>query len=81
MQQIVWRFYEKPMNSPYVIMASSAMPQKVKVVTMVQEVLRRCRNMSPKVEEQEVKDELSRFCMKMKRSGYKVCAVVWVTWI
>ena len=61
-QQIVWRFYEKPMNSPYVIMASSAMPQKVKVVTMVQEVLRRCRNMSPKVEEQEVKDELGRFC-------------------
>ena len=71
MQQIVWRFYEKPMNSPYVIMAASAMPQKVKVVTMVQEVLRRLRNMSALVKKQEVKEELGKFCMKIKRSWYK----------
>ena len=46
MRQIVWRFYKKPMNSPYMIKASSAMPQKVKITTMVQEVIRRMRNMS-----------------------------------
>ena len=51
MQQIVWRFFEKPMNSPYVIMEASAMPQKVKITTMVQEMIRRMRNMSERVEE------------------------------
>ena len=69
-QQIIWRFYEKPMNSPYVILEASAMPIKVKITTMVQEVIRRMRNMNEKVEEREVKEELSKFCMKMKRSGY-----------
>ena len=43
---IVWRFYEKPMNSPFCILERSAMPEKVKVTTMVQEVIRRLRNMS-----------------------------------
>ena len=38
MQQVVWSFYEKPMNSPYVIMGKSAMPMKIKITTMVQEV-------------------------------------------
>ena len=38
---------------------------------MVQEVIRRCRNMCKWVEEKEVKEELGRFCAKMKRSGYK----------
>ena len=53
MQQIVWRFYQKPMNTPYVIMASTAIPQKVKVTTMVQEVIRRMRNMCKWVEKWE----------------------------
>ena len=70
MQQIVWRFYQKPMNTPYVIMASTAIPQKVKVTTMVQEVIRRMRNMCKWVEKWEVEEELSKFCGKMKLSGY-----------
>ena len=70
MQQIVWRFYQKPMNSPYVIMAASAMPQKVKITTMVQEVIRRMRNMNKWVEKDEIDDELTLFCVKMKMSGY-----------
>ena len=70
MQQIIWRFYQKPMNTPYVIMASTAIPQKVKVTTMVQEVIRRMRNMCKWVEKWEVEDELSKFCGKMKLSGY-----------
>ena len=69
-QQIEWRFYEKPMNSPYVIMERSAMPQQVKITSMVQEVIRRKRNFSRMVPEEEVKWEMSRFCAKMKRSGY-----------
>ena len=70
MQQIVWRFFQKPMNTPYVIMASSAMPQKVKVTTMVQETIRRLRNMCKWVERWEVEEELTKFCWKMKLSGY-----------
>ena len=51
-------------------MANSAMPHKLKVTTMVQEVIRRCRNVSSgvKEEEEEVKEELGKFCAK--RSGY-----------
>ena len=71
MQQIVWRFYQKPMNTPYVIMASTAIPQKVKVTTMVQEVIRRMRNMCKWVEKWEVEEELSKFCRKIKLSGYR----------
>ena len=71
MQQIVFRFYQKPMNSPYVIMANSAMPMKVKVTTMVQEVIRRLRNMSKWVKREGVQEEMTKFCVKMKMSGYK----------
>ena len=68
--QIIWRFYEKPMNSPYCIMERSAMPEKVKITTMVQEVIRRLRNCHKVVPESEVREELSKFAEKMKRSGY-----------
>ena len=34
-QQIIWRFYEKPMNSPYCIMSRSAMADQIKVTTCV----------------------------------------------
>ena len=68
--QIVWRFYEKSMNSPYCIMEKSAMPEKVKITTLVQETIRRLRNMHTMVPESEVKEELGKWAEKMKRSGY-----------
>ena len=58
------------MNTPYCILERSAMSEKVKVTTMVQEVIRRLRNMSPYVLKEEVNEELGRFAEKMKRSGY-----------
>ena len=69
-RRIMWRFYEKPMNTKYCIMERSAMSQKVKITTMVQEVIRRCRNHHEAVPEEEVKEVLSKYCLKMKRSGY-----------
>ena len=41
-----------------------------KVTTMVQEVIRRLRNMSKQVPKEEINGELGRFSEKMKRSGY-----------
>ena len=58
-------------TSSYVRIANPAMPMKVKVTTMVQEVIRRLRNMSKWVRKEEVQEELSKFCVKMMMSGYK----------
>ena len=69
-QVIMWRFYEKPMNTKYCIMEKSAMSENVKITTMVQEVIRRCRNHNSKVPEEEVKEVLSVYSEKMARSGY-----------
>ena len=69
-EQIVWRFFEKSMNSPYCIMEKSAMLEKLKITMMVQETIRRLRNFHWAVPEEEVKNELGRFAEKMKRGGY-----------
>ena len=46
------------------------MPEKVKITTMVQEVMRRLMNMSKHVPKEETNNELGKFTEKMKRSGY-----------
>ena len=41
---IDYRFYEKPISSRFVMMRNSAMPAKVKMNILTQEVIRRLRN-------------------------------------
>ena len=45
-QKILYKFYEKPMNTPFSIMKDSAMPEGGKIASLSQEVVRRMQNTS-----------------------------------
>lgn len=67
---IVYNFYRKEMVNFNVLMANSAMPLKMRRVSLVQEVVRILRNTSKRVEEKEKLYHLSEFSMRLKVSGY-----------
>ena len=67
---IEYRFYEKKMNSPYCVMAKSAMSESAKISAMSQEVVRRMCN-TCEIVDQEVRDDIvDAFSAKLTRSGY-----------
>ena len=66
-----WSFYEKPMKSQYVLMKESAMGKKTKVTTLTQEVIRRLRNTSREAEDSEREEVMTKFAVKMWKSGYR----------
>ena len=68
-QEIRYSFYEKPMKSDFVLMARSAVPMATKRAA-VNETIRRLRNYHENVDEEEVAQILSRFCQKLRLSGY-----------
>merc|ERR1712176_472173 len=45
-ETLMYKFYRKPMSSPFQILNRSAVPEGVKVATAVQEVLRRWKTTS-----------------------------------
>ena len=63
-------FYQKPCASQLVIMAESAMPERVKIVTLSQEGVRRQRNCAPSISPESRANILSDLMGKMRRSGY-----------
>ena len=67
---ISWRYYEKEVTSPFTIMSSSAMPGKVKRISLVQEGLRRLRNTRPDLVPTIKKELMENFAEKMMASGY-----------
>ena len=69
-QEIIYGFYEKPMKSDFVLMYKSAVPMATKRAALVNETVRRLRNCHEEVEEEEVAEILSKFCKKLKTSGY-----------
>ena len=68
--KIQFGFYSKKMTSPYVNMYISAISAKTKGDSLLQEGLRRSRNMSDGIGEYEKKDTLSRFMNTLRISGY-----------
>lgn len=69
-QILLHEFYEKPIVSKLVMMNPSAMPQKQKVTTLVQETIRRLRNTSRRIGKEQRVKILQKFVLKLKRSGY-----------
>ena len=67
---LMHEFYEKKMTSKFVIMESSALPKRMKITTLSQEVVRRMRNTSRGVSSQRRGEILSEFMLKLRRSGY-----------
>ena len=63
-------FYSKPMASPLAIMYKSAPPAKSKRVSILQEGLRRLRNLDPLATDVEKQEILSQFMAKLLWSGY-----------
>ena len=43
-KQVIYKFYSKPMSTPFLMLAKSAMPDKMKWNCLVQEAIRRLRN-------------------------------------
>ena len=68
--EIQFEFYEKPVASKIVVMATSALPHRVKIATLSQEIIRRMKNTCRKASKYKRADILTEFMKKMKRSGY-----------
>ena len=75
-EEIHHEFYQKACSSTLVIMKESAMPERSKIVTLSQEVVRRMRN-TGRAEPVESRAEiLSDLMLKMKDSGYNISSRV-----
>ena len=68
--RILYEFYRKPMASRLLILSRSAMSERVKRTTLVQEAIRILKNTSPDVPWKNVEVMLSDFSLRMKQSGY-----------
>ena len=68
--RISWKFYEKDVSSPFTILSSSALPKKVKRMSLVQEGLRRLRNTCPDLVPALKQELMEGLAEKMMVSGY-----------
>ena len=69
-QEVVHEFFEKEMVAPRLISRESALPTKVKMTTLTQEVIRIRKNTSRVIREKVKVAQMSRFAMKLMNSGY-----------
>ena len=69
--KVVYKFYRKPQSNNTVMMARSAVSDKVKRSTMTNEAMRRLMCCSPNLEDKERVEVMEDFARLMKRSGYK----------
>ena len=67
--KIVYQYYRKSMANFLVLMAKSAMPLKMRRISLIQETIRIQRNISKKFEE-KIPFFLSEFMVRMMLSGY-----------
>ena len=68
--QITRKFYSKPMNTPYTILARSAHSWQTKRATLTQEGVRRMLNTSTNTPQSERNQILTDWDLKMNLSGY-----------
>ena len=71
-QVVSHSFYEKACVSPKVLEYESALPIKIKIVTLTQEILRRMRNSSRREPISYKVELLDSFMVKLMKSGYPV---------
>ena len=62
-------FFEKKMNSRYVLHSSTAMGEKPNITSLVQEVIQRLRNTSREAGQEERDEVLTKFARKLYVSG------------
>ena len=69
--QVVYKFYRKPQSNSRIMMARSALSDRMKRSTMSSEAMRRLMCCSPNLDERERVKVMEDFARLMKRSGYK----------
>ena len=67
--RLMFEFYEKPMASKLVIMENSALPHRMKITTLSQEIVRRMRNTCRAVSSKRRGEILSVYMKKLERSA------------
>ena len=68
--KLMHTYYSKPMSSKYVVMESSALPEKVRTSILIADLLRIMRCVSPNCEETERTLHLQHYMRRMQFSGY-----------
>ena len=68
--EVVWEYYRKPCSSRTVMLARSAMPDRVKRSTLTQEAIRIMKNTSLSIPWSRRAELLSDFSLRLKLSGY-----------
>ena len=67
---IIYEYYRKEMVNFNVLMATSAMPFKMRKTSLVQEVVRILRNTSRRADKKKMEFYLNEFSLRLKVSGY-----------
>ena len=67
---ILYEYYEKPMASNLMVEAGSALSKEVKMSTLSEEISRRLRNTSLRLDPSRRLEIVERACTKMKTSGH-----------
>jgi hypothetical protein len=65
-----YKFYSKKVANPLLLMATSALPDRVKRNSLVQQAMTRLRNTRRTLLWDTVADILTEFCLRLKWSGY-----------
>ena len=68
--RIMYEFFEKTMATNLMVEATSALSKEVKLSTLSEEVSRRLRNTSPRLDSSGRLEILEKACVKMKTSGH-----------
>ena len=69
-RRIMYEFFEKTMATNLMVEATSALSKEVKLATLSEEVARRLRNTSPRLDSTKRLEILEMACTKMKTSGH-----------
>merc|ERR1711954_579420 len=69
-QTILFRFYKKPMATPYTILRRSAIPENTKVATMSAEISRRLKRTSTLLSKEDNKVIIREFVDSLLAMGY-----------
>ena len=67
---IMYKFYRKPMATRTPLHHRSAVPEKDKVQTAVNEIIRRFKNTSRSLEVTHIEEVISEYCNDLQRGGF-----------
>ena len=67
---VVYKFFKKPQSNKFIMMARSALPDKIKRSTLTNEAMRRLHCCSPNLAKEIRNEVMEDFAKMLRRSGY-----------